>query len=281
MPVREPLPAGGDHRHREGHARGGGHDRLRHHPASDGGASVPQSATTSAADVPALARGDSTRRIALGRYAIVETGTLPEEDGRWDLLSVNCGGRLRPFAQGRIDVTLTAERPRVLCRFVNGFVPEPPRPEPEPEPGPEPAPGPSPQPPGPRPPAALPELVLTKRALEPRVRVGGVAEFRISVRNDGAATARQVVVTDAFGRRGQLVSARPSQGRCAQRVPVVCRPGRDPAGRGGDGARARARRGHAGDPQRRGRRLRGAGGQPRRQRGPRADPCASPPRAPG
>ena len=185
-----------------------------------------QSAETRAPGEVAVARGDSTQRLVLGRYAIQETGTVPEEDGRWDLLSVNCGGRQRAFAQGRVEVELTADNPRMRCRFENGFVANPSPPDPGPVPGPEPG----PEPPTPRPPAALPELVVTKRPVSPRVRVGGVATFVITVRNEGLVTAEQVVVADAFGARGQLVSARPSQGSCTQRVPVICRLGSLAAG---------------------------------------------------
>jgi uncharacterized repeat protein (TIGR01451 family) len=188
-----------------------------------------QSATTAAPGDLALARGDSTRRLPLGRYAIQETGTVPEEDGRWTLVSVDCGGRLLGFAQGRVVVELTRERPRVRCRFANRLVAAP-APEPEPSPSPEPSPAPEPEPPAPRPPAALAELVVTKQALRPRVRVGDVAAFRITVRNTGAAAAEQVVVADAFGAGGQLLAAQPSQGSCGQRIPLVCRLGSLAAG---------------------------------------------------
>ena len=240
-----------------------------------------QSATTAAPGDLALARGDSTRRLPLGRYAIQETGTVPEEDGRWTLVSVDCGGRLLGFAQGRVVVELTRERPRVRCRFVNRLVAAP-APEPEPSPSPEPSPAPEPEPPAPRPPAALAELVVTKQALRPRVRVGDVAAFRITVRNTGAAAAEQVVVADAFGAGGQLVWP-PSRRRAAarQRIPLVCRLGSLAAGAE---ATIRVRVRAVDTPAIRNVAVAGSAaqeGEPRRQRGPRADPCASPPRAPG
>jgi hypothetical protein len=62
-------------------------------PEADPSRQFLQSATTTAENQPARARGDSTRRLVLGRYVIQETGTTPERDGRWTLLFVECGGR--------------------------------------------------------------------------------------------------------------------------------------------------------------------------------------------
>jgi hypothetical protein len=184
-----------------------------------------QSAQTRTAGEPALARGDSTRRLALGRYVIQETPTVAPGDPDWQLLSVSCGGRLQPFEQGQVVVELTREHPRQRCRFVNAQTAEP-------TPPPEPAP---PTPPAPvtpqsRPPtlADLPapaDLVITKRALTRRVRTGSIATFQIVVRNTGAVAAHDVVVGDAQGRGEQLLSARPSQGACNEDIPMVCRLG--------------------------------------------------------
>ncbi len=82
-----------------------------------------KTAITSGPGDVALARGDSTRRLRLGTYVIQETEPVTDERGRWTLLSINCGGRLRGFDQGRVTVQLTRERPRVLCRFVNASRP--------------------------------------------------------------------------------------------------------------------------------------------------------------
>jgi Domain of unknown function DUF11 len=172
-----------------------------------------QRATTRAEGVPAPARGDSTLRLPLGRYAIQETGTVVEGDGRWRLLTVSCGGRLYPFGQGQAIVELTPERPRLLCRFTNGFTDGA---------GPPPAVLPA----VPLPPGARADLSITKRALQGSVRVGGVADFELAVRNAGTAAAEQVVVADDPGENGQLVSARPSRGSCDERTPVICRVGR-------------------------------------------------------
>ena len=187
-----------------------------------------QSATTTAENEPALARGDSTRRLRLGRYVIQETGTTPEGEGRWTLVAVNCAGRLRGFSQGQTTVTLTREHPRVRCRFVDSFTPDaPPLPM---------TPDPQPLPSGP-----APDLVVTKRALQRRVNFGAIATFEIIVRNAGPAAAQQVIVNDAPGANAQLVSARTSTGACNERTPLICRIGMlDPGERATIRVRVRA-----------------------------------------
>jgi uncharacterized repeat protein (TIGR01451 family) len=200
-----------------------------------------QAALTTTPGRPALARGDSTRRLPLGRYLIQETRTVPRVVPDWRMLSVSCGGRLQAFEQGRAQIELTRDHPRRACRFVNAHPseepPEPPAPEPPaPTPSPiPPVPAPTPAPPLPVGPASGPptladlpapaDLVLTKRALTESVRVGAIATFAITVRNAGAAAAGDVVVADLQGRGAQLVSARPSQGACGDDVPIICRLG--------------------------------------------------------
>jgi uncharacterized repeat protein (TIGR01451 family) len=90
---------------------------------------------------------------------------------------------------------------------------------------PTPNPQPEPSPPGPQ-----PDLVVTKRALQPRVDFGRIATFEIVVHNQGDAAAQQVIVADVPGRNAQLVSARPSKGSCNERTPLTCRLGRLDAG---------------------------------------------------
>jgi uncharacterized repeat protein (TIGR01451 family) len=189
-----------------------------------------KSATTTAENEPAQARGDSTRRLRLGRYVIQETGTTPVHDGRWTLVEVICDGRLHGFAQGQLTIALTRENPRVRCRFVDAFTPHarplPPTPNPQPEQ----------EPPGPQ-----PDLVVTKRPLQRRVDFGRIATFVIVVRNRGTAAAQQVVLADIQGRNAQLVSAHPSRGTCNQRTPLICRLGRlDPGERATVRVRVRA-----------------------------------------
>ena len=183
-------------------------------PEADPSRQFLQSATTTAENQPARARGDSTRRLRLGRYVIQETGTTPERDGRWTLLFVECGGRLRAFSQGQTTVTLTRANPRVRCRFVDAFTGNPPPLPPTPNPQPEPS------PPGPQ-----PDLVVTKRALQSRVDFGRIATFEIVVHNQGDAAAQQVIVADVPGGNAQLVSGRPSKGSCNERTPLICRLG--------------------------------------------------------
>ena len=188
-------------------------------PVNDPSRQFVQTATTTAENQPARARGDSTRRLRLGRYVIQETGTTPERNGRWTLLGVICGGRLRGFAQGQTTVTLTRDNPRVRCRFIDAFTPDAPPLPPTPDPQPQPT------PPGPQ-----PDLVVTKRALQSRVVFGRIATFEIVVHNQGAAAAQQVVMADLPGPNAQLVSARPSKGSCNERTPLICRLGRLDAG---------------------------------------------------
>jgi uncharacterized repeat protein (TIGR01451 family) len=181
-----------------------------------------KAATTTAPDRRAIARGDATRRLPLGRYLIQEHGTASNPDRNWVLVSVSCGGRLRPFAQGQVEVELTRDTPHRVCHFVDAptsISPHPPEPTPIPSPGtpPEPTTPPS----APAPPAEA-NLVLTKRAQSPSVGFGRIATFVITVRNRGGATAENVVVNDLPGRHGQLTSAHPSQGSCDDRTPLVC-----------------------------------------------------------
>src|SRR3954453_17817747 len=67
----------------------------------------------------ALATGDSTRRLPLGRYVIQETATLPDNPRPWMLVAVICNGELTPFEEKRVTVELTAEHPDIACRFEN------------------------------------------------------------------------------------------------------------------------------------------------------------------
>jgi uncharacterized repeat protein (TIGR01451 family) len=192
-------------------------------PVADPTRQYAKSATTHGDGGVALARGDSTRHLRLGRYVIQETGTVSDEDGRWTLLAAICGDRLRAFEQGQVEVQLTTARPRVRCRFINAFTPDvkpvPPRPPIPPTPSPQPGPPPAPKP------APEADLVVTKRALQRQVDFGAIARFEITVRNTGEAAAEQVVLADDPGTNAQLVSARPSQGTCNERTPLICRLG--------------------------------------------------------
>ena len=188
-----------------------------------------KSATTTAPDEAVLARGDATNAIPLGGYLIQESGTVSDDDGDWQMESVECDGVLLPFEQGRVTVRLTEANPRQTCRFVNAFTETEPPPTPLPGPTPEPTPTPTPPPlPPPLPapdPEPEPELIITKRALQTSVRLGSVATFEITVRNAGPVSAENVVIADKPNRAGQMVSARSSQATCGERTPMVCRVG--------------------------------------------------------
>jgi hypothetical protein len=203
-----------------------------------------QAARTTAPGEPALARGASTRRLALGRYVIQETRTVAPGEPDWQLLSVSCGGRLQAFEQGRVIVELTRDHPRRLCRFVNRPTAEPTPPEPPAPPVPPTPPAPVTPQSGPPTLADLPppaDLVVTKHALTRRVHTGALATFVIVVRNAGAGAAQDVVVGDAQGRGEQLLSARPSHGVCSEDIPMLCRLGTlEPGDRATIRVRARA-----------------------------------------
>ena len=172
-----------------------------------------QTAVTDSPGDVALARGERARRLPLGRYVIQETAPMPQGDGRWVLVAVTCGGTLRPHEQGRVEVELTRDNPRLTCRFVNQFIADVP-------------PAPGPRPPEPPTPDAEPDLVVTKRALQGSVRFGETAVFAITVRNVGDAAAEQVVLADGPDANAQAAGARASRGTCGQLVRVFCRLGR-------------------------------------------------------
>jgi uncharacterized repeat protein (TIGR01451 family) len=197
-------------------------------PFDDPGVRLDQTAETTESDEAAVARGDSTAHLPLGRYLIVEQATQSKPDSEWQLLSVSCGNQLRAFAQGQAMVEVTAANPRQVCHFVNAPI-RPPIPEPGPTPNPRPTPTPDPTP-SPTPPQPSsepqPDLVITKKAARSTVTVGRTVPFVIRVTNAGDATATSVVVNDRTGTNGQLVSARPSHGTCDERAPILtCRIG--------------------------------------------------------
>ena len=103
-------------------------------PIDDPAREYVKTATTTAPDRPATARGDSTRRLPLGRYLIQEHGTASSPDRNWILVSVSCNGsQPRPFAQGQVEIELTRETPDRVCHFVDApttIAPHPPDPTP-------------------------------------------------------------------------------------------------------------------------------------------------------
>ena len=84
---------------------------------------------------------------------IQETAADAGDAAVWSLVAVTCNGRIIPFEQGRVTVSITPGTPRQDCRFINlrQRVPGPPPPDPvDPDPvdpGTDPgAPGPDPIP---------------------------------------------------------------------------------------------------------------------------------------
>lgn len=171
---------------------------------------IAQSATTTAEGVPVLARGEPSTGLDLGSYVVQETTAPPAHGGHWELVQVECGGSLLPFAAGAALVELTASHPRRPCTFTNQLVP-----------------GPIPPGPAPVPPGTVDEARLTvaKRALAATYAAGETVTYRVSVVNHGPAAADEVVVDDRPDPGARLISAHPSRGSCAAGLPLVCRLG--------------------------------------------------------
>ncbi len=168
-----------------------------------------QHATTTDQGIEAAATGDASDHLDLGDYVIVETSPTTPPDGEWALEAVVCDGQLKPFAAGRVNVTLTADNPRVHCLFTDRFAPHPtpPAPAPDPVPG------------G----AVQPDVEIGKTASQPTAVVGQVVDYAIPVHNRGRYTAHQVSVADLPGQSGQVVSASSSKGTCRREGRVtVC-----------------------------------------------------------
>ena len=182
-----------------------------------------QLATTTEPGAPARATGDKLSELPIGRYTIQETTSGPD---RWEVGGVSCNGVAVSAITGLIEITLTAEEPEVDCEFINQRVPDAPVPTPEPQP---------PVPPGP--PEIVPQttgggdqayglanLIITKRAVPRRVRLGGLIRFTIDVVNRGPDPAENVTVLDTGSARprGRL-PLRPEGGTCRRRPPRYCR----------------------------------------------------------
>lgn len=186
-------------------------------PAADPTRIYEQSATTTAEEVPVLARGDRTRPVPLGEYVIQEIE--PETvKGEWTLARVVCNGSPVPQTQGRVTIRLTPEQPRVRCVFGDQFraTPGPPAPPPDP-PGPNVVPG-----------AGSADLVLSKVADRATAGVGERVTYRVRVQNRGDGAAEEVWVADRPG-RGLVPESVDS--RCRQlRLLFYCRVGAIPAG---------------------------------------------------
>jgi uncharacterized repeat protein (TIGR01451 family) len=160
--------------------------------------------------------------VPFDTYIISQSLVASDQPGTWTLVSVECDGRLVPFAQGRALVRLTRDNPQVTCTFTNRLTSPTPVPPPLP-PVPE-------QPDTPGTPALpgtmLPNLVVTKHAQRASGQVGDIVSYQLVASNDGQATVEQAVLADQPGAGGQIVSASPSQGTCSvTNTRVICRLG--------------------------------------------------------
>lgn len=164
-----------------------------------------QTATTTEVGVAARARGDSTARLRLGRYAIVDSPPAAAGEGERVLRYVQCDGRAIPFDQGRVEIALTVANPHRSCTFVNALEPQR-----------------EPLGPGPRSPSPRAKLRIVKRPARQTVKVGEVLTYRIEVTNVGEDPAVGVHVVDQPKGPFALVSARAESGDCNRRLPLVC-----------------------------------------------------------
>ena len=166
-------------------------------------------ATTERSGEPARAKGSDTDALPLGAYVIQELEPASPAGRNWSLVEVLCNGRTLPAIEGRVVVRLTRDQPLERCRFINSIVDVPVPIEP---PGPDHIPG------GPD-----PNLVVSKTADRPRVSVGEVVTYRVTVSNVGDATAEGVVVADVASKGASLVSARVRRTGCRTAPVLYCR----------------------------------------------------------
>lgn len=164
-----------------------------------------------AAATPETPGLDSTNRLRLGQYRIMEQGPMGHG---WSLRGVRCNGVEQPFSNGSVVVTLTRDRPHLHCVFTNTFSTHPP-PEPAPD---QAAPGEDPLAPAQR----TANLSVTKRASTPATSRGRIVSFRITVTNHGPDHATGVMLNDQLFGSARLVAVRTDTGRCSRRLPVVC-----------------------------------------------------------
>lgn len=186
-------------------------------PLGDASVQRRQRATTTGTGTVVSARGQSLRGLPFGRYVIQESNATPRDDGDWKLLAVVCDGRLTPFEQGRAVVRLTRSDPAVDCRFVNVREPAP-RPGPEPEPDPDDPPGPDPVPGG-----DTPDVTVQKRLVSTTPGATPIDTWRITVSNDGRASAGDVVVGDQIVGAARFLRARAAAGGCRVEAKVLSR----------------------------------------------------------
>ncbi len=186
-------------------------------PISQPALSFEQRAETSGSGETALATGDDTSALALGRYEIVELGPAARAGGHWTLESVLCDGVPVGNAQGRTVVTLGEVDPSVDCTFVNRFSP-------------------TPEPDNPSAPPTTPDTgvagqgvagpfadVSVTKTVSPRVaRAGGTLHYTIVVRNAGSGTAYDVVASEVDPHSDQALALHTTKGDCRGTRPARC-----------------------------------------------------------
>ena len=187
-------------------------------PLADPGRQYVKRAATRVAGRPALARGDSTRRLPLGRYMIQETGTVSDAgrslDARVGAVRRGSCDRSRRAASSSSSRASSRD---LGCRFLNELTTDT-QPLPEPEP---PA---TPVEPGPPPPLVRTSSSPSARCA-PASGSGPSPGSRSRCATPGAAAAEEVVVNDLPNLHGRLVSGRAQPGDCDDRILMICRIG--------------------------------------------------------
>ncbi|MBV9923034.1 MAG: DUF11 domain-containing protein [Pseudonocardia sp.] len=185
--------------------------------------SYSQSGTTTSEGTPVVATGNDLSDLALGTYDIVETNPSPEPGGYWVLDAVLCNGLPVGSAEGRIEITLTAENPHMDCLVINRFVrgTEPPDPT-------NPGAAPPPAPPNSvdalqRAKGPFANLSITKRVSPRVVRAGQRVVYTIVVVNHGPNIAYNVVGVEVSSQGREPITLLPSRGVvCRAKFPARC-----------------------------------------------------------
>ena len=188
-------------------------------PLAQPAVSFEQRAETSGSGDTALATGDDTSALVLGRYEIVEIGPGARAGGHWTLESVLCDGVPVGNAQGRTVVTLGEADPSADCTFVNRFSPTRSR-----------------RTRARRLDAATPDGVVAgqgdagpfadvsvTKTVSPRVaRAGGTLHYTVVVRNAGPGTAYDVVASEVDPHSDAALDLHTTQGDCRGTRPARC-----------------------------------------------------------
>lgn len=188
---------------------------------SDIGTQYLQTANVTSEGVPTQAKpdtdADSTDHLDLGAYTITEQEPPSDPTSAWSLDSVECDGTVEPFAEGSVEVQLTAAHPHLRCSFTNSYAKESTPPNPTVPTPPEPI---DPSIPGTHP---VSDLSVTKVASAAAVAQGNNVTYTITVKNRGPDPAEQVSLTDSPSKAPVVVSIRnPTGGACTVDGTIVC-----------------------------------------------------------